>query len=228
MLTRTEILQQIITTTGARHYLEIGVQHGKNFFPLRGARKTAVDPDFAFSILRRRISILKNPCNLWADYHSLTSDLFFERNHQRFDVVFIDGLHTYAQSLQDVQNALACLNPGGVIVLHDCNPPYAAAAHPAESFEHAARLNLPGWHNEWCGDTWKVIPHLLSQRSDLRTQVFDCDFGIGIVTSGPNDSPLKLSLDDVAHLSYADLEENRTALLNLKPESDFPAFLRSL
>ncbi len=47
-------------------------------------------------------------------YFPTTSDAFFERHGDRlapFDVVFVDGLHTYEQSYRDVRNALAVLRP---------------------------------------------------------------------------------------------------------------------
>ena len=64
----------------------------------------------------------------------MTSDEFFAKASLpfRFDVVFIDGLHTYEQSRKDAENALGVIVEGGVIIMHDCNPPNAAAAQPAQ------------------------------------------------------------------------------------------------
>jgi predicted O-methyltransferase YrrM len=50
----------------------------------------------------------------------MTSDEFFAANQFTFDIVFIDGLHD--QVAKDIENSLRVLNPGGIIVMHDCNP----------------------------------------------------------------------------------------------------------
>jgi hypothetical protein len=160
----------------------------------------------------------------------MTSDDFFAGRRFFFglDVVFVDGLHTQRQALKDVENALAHLNPGGVIVIHDCNPPSAAAAHPAESLAHAASLNLPGWNGEWCGDVWKSIVMIRSQRRDVKAFVLDCDFGLGIVTWGKQESTLDVTEKDIERLTYDDLVKNRKAWLDLKDENFFHDFLRTL
>ena len=56
----------------------------------------------------------------------MTSDDFFAKNQillseNKLDLTFIDGLHTYKQSLQDTLNTLKHLDEKGIIVLHDCN-----------------------------------------------------------------------------------------------------------
>jgi hypothetical protein len=154
----------------------------------------------------------------------MSSDEFFDTHTnllQKFppDVVFVDGLHTFEQSLKDVQNSLRFAREDGLIVIHDCNPPHTAAAQPARSENEAARMNLPGWNGEWCGDVWKTIPHLRATRDDLEVFVLDCDYGMGIVrrTSGKS-SPL-MELPDVRDLSYEDLEKDRTGILDLRHES---------
>jgi hypothetical protein len=52
--------------------------------------------------------------------------------------------------LKDVTNALRVLEPGGTIVMHDCNPQHEASAHhetpPPASF--------------WNGDVWKAFVRL--------------------------------------------------------------------
>jgi predicted O-methyltransferase YrrM len=52
--------------------------------------------------------------------HSMTCDEFFATNQFTFDIVFIDGFHHSDQVAKE--NSLRVLNPGGIIVMHDCNP----------------------------------------------------------------------------------------------------------
>jgi hypothetical protein len=54
-------------------------------------------------------------------------------------VIFIDGLHTFEQTLQDSYNSLNYLAQGGVIILHDCNPPSEASSTPAQSIPEAEK-----------------------------------------------------------------------------------------
>ncbi|MCX6896876.1 MAG: class I SAM-dependent methyltransferase, partial [Verrucomicrobia bacterium] len=207
-MNRLEVIQKIIAARRARNYLEIGVEHGATFLSVRARRKVAVDPHFQISRRRRFKTLLRN---LNAEYHAMTSDEYFQNADPRkpFDVAFIDGLHTYPQALRDVENTLAVLADGGVIVVHDCNPPTAAAAHPGKSPAEVATLNLPGWDWSWCGDVWKTVCHLRIARRDLNIFVLDCDFGLGIITRGNAEEPLNLSLDELESLTFADLEKNR-------------------
>jgi hypothetical protein len=112
--------------------------------------------------------------------------------------------------------------------MHDCNPPDATMAHPAESPAQVASLNLPDWHGAWMGDVWKTICHLRSQRPDLKVFVLDCDCGLGIITRGRPDSVLNLPLPELQKMDYEALDKNRRQLLNLKGEEYFPEFLQSL
>ena len=227
---RTTVIQQVIDRIGARRYLEIGVDKGTNFFPIRVKHKVAVDPGFRFRAKHRVLNSLKNPRNLTAQYHEVTSDEFFDglNGEERFDVVFVDGLHTYEQSLRDVENALERLNDRGVVIMHDCNPDHPAAAHPATSVEEMYDLNPPGWNRMWCGDVWKAICALRSRRNDLEVFVLDCDFGLGIVHRGKPESSLSLTTEEISKMNYDDLERDRDLLLNLKPESYFETFLQTL
>ena len=47
---------------------------------------------------------------------------------RRYDLVFVDGLHIADQVERDIVNSLAALAPGGMVVLHDCNPKSRKAA----------------------------------------------------------------------------------------------------
>ena len=190
----TAVIQEIIARKRARTYLELGVLAGENFFPLRVRHKTAVDPHFGFSRRVKGRWILKNRANLRAKYRECTSRAYFAdlKPSARFDVVFVDGLHTYEQSLEDVLNSLAHLSDDGVIVIDDCNPRSSSSAYPAQSWADAAALALPGWTGEWSGEVWKTICHLRCTRNDVNAWVLDCDSGLGIVTRGRAADRLRL------------------------------------
>lgn len=227
---RTDVIQALLNAKKKPAYLEIGVEHGQNFFSIKAGSKTAVDPEFAFSFKEKLRWMYKNPSNLNARYYEATSDGYFETSagSKGMDVVFIDGLHTYQQSLKDVLNSLRILKDNGIIVMHDCNPPHKAAAFPSQTKEGAAKSNIPGWTGEWCGDVWKTICLLRGTRKDLRAFVLDTDYGLGIVTKGNADEYLNLSPEQVDAMTYDDLAIQREKVLGLKPKEYFFEFLKTL
>ena len=231
---KEQIVQAVLDRIGGETYLEIGVRRGRSFAPITARRKIGVDPKLPLNGTQRvrhavaRLLGARSP--LWFE---LTSDAFF-RDHAHvlgeapIDVALVDGLHTYAQALRDVLHCLDHLSPGGVVLVHDCNPTTAAMAHPAPSVDAARALGLPGWDERWCGDVWKAVVHLRSLRGDLRVFVCDCDYGVGVVTRGEPESRLGYSEEEIATLGYADLEAQRATLLNLKPSAHLETFLASL
>ena len=36
----------------------------------------------------------------------MTSDEFFKSNNEFFDLIFLDGLHTYEQTIKDIDNSI--------------------------------------------------------------------------------------------------------------------------
>jgi len=228
-MNRVEVLQRIIDKTRAHTYLEIGVEAGDCFLQIKARRKFAVDPNFNITTEKKIKWMVRNIFNVTARYYQSTSDGFFAKfnTNKGLDVVFVDGLHTYQQSLKDVQNALDCLRKGGVIIMHDCNPPNEVAAIPADFYDYRTLSSLPGWSGEWCGDVWKTICYLRSSRDDLNVFVLDCDRGLGIITRGKPETRLELTEEKLDRLTYDDLAKNRAAFLNLKDESFLFQFLNS-
>lgn len=231
-MTRLYIIQKIINQLSARNYLEIGVKKGKVFFEIKARKKIAVDPQFKIDTKRKIKSWSKNLSNIFNEYYEMTSDRFFEMHSNRLsqlsglDVAFIDGLHTYKQSLKDVQNCLSFLKQNGVIFMHDCNPISEAESYPTLPSSHVSNLNLPGWTGAWCGEVWKTIAHLRSTRSDLNIFVLNCDHGVGVITRGTPDDILDYSPEAINNLSYHDLARDREMILNLKKADFLDKFLK--
>lgn len=98
-----------------------------------------------------------------------TSDAFFATNTQKFDLIFIDGLHTYDQVHRDVANALKAINPGGWIAMHDMLPSNAMEQH--EPFPEIAA---------WVGGGWKVAFELL-QTQGVDFKIVKIDHGVGVI-----------------------------------------------
>lgn len=220
---RTVICQAFLDAMGGGNYLEIGVFVGNSFIPIRASAKWGVDPDY--TLTRRRVLKYRVFAALRLKEERLfrmTSDDFFRQQspmlaRRGVDVAFIDGLHTYEQTLRDVLNTLKYLRPGGVIVMHDCNPDTEAHAMPLETIEAYGKEGVPGWDNTWYGDVWKTIVHLRSLHPDLEAVVLDCDTVVGVVRWKPAQKMLPLSANQIREMHYADLESNRHELLGLRP-----------
>lgn len=222
---RIKTINKLLELTKEKNYLEIGVFRGTCITKIKANKLYGVDP-FPSPIFTLR----KNFNNI--KFYEMTSDDFFKNEikkiNLKFDVIFIDGLHTHEQSLKDVINSLENLNTDGFIVLHDCNPTTKIMAIPANSFDEVknANKNNVEWTKEWCGDVWKTIVLLRTQRSDLDICVFNYDYGVGIIQKKPS-KKLELNIN-TENLTYEDLNRNRKELLNLKEEKEFETFLNEI
>ena len=132
-------------------YLEIGVCDNTifNVIPLNIKNKIGVDPERGGT-------------------HRTTSDIFFKNNKKKFDVIFIDGLHTYKQCQKDCLNSLKFLNKNGFIFFHDFLP-----RNPYEE-------NVPAKQREWSGDVWKVAVELNNSKN-IDFVIANIDRGVGII-----------------------------------------------
>jgi hypothetical protein len=181
MHTKDQIINKLIKKYNYKTYLEIGIDRGVNFNKISCPFKIGIDPDKT------------SPASLHA-----TSDEFFERYGNKFDIIFIDGLHTEAQVLKDIKNSLQRLNKNGTIVIHDCNP-------TSEIAQREIRETY-----EWYGTVWKAWVRYRKQKN-LEMHVVDTDYGVGIMRRGKQ-KPLKVK----GRLTYANLDKNREEWLNLK------------
>ena len=237
-MTRIEVLNAIIEKKSVKNYLEIGVNRGKCLFNIKGAEnRMAVDPFFNFNLWKKVKAIAKNTDNLKNEYFEVSSDVFFKENsifltENKLDLTFIDGLHTYEQSLKDTLNTLNHLNENGVIVLHDCNPLDELAAFPANSIDDARKelANLPNWKNIWNGDVWKTIVYIRKNHPELIAFVLNTDHGLGFVYKKKRENLPEIfnSFDDIEGLDYAFFDSHRNDLIDLKPVGYFEEFLKNL
>lgn len=116
-------------------YLEVGVWYGGTFKHINTNFKDGIDP--------------AQYCECEYVNYRMTSDEFF-KNHikQKYDIVFIDGLHTAHQVSKDIYNSINNLNDGGWIVLDDVFP---------HAEEEQKSINLKNLGKPLTGDVWKAV-----------------------------------------------------------------------
>ena len=192
-MTRTELINKLIKKYDYKSYLEIGVntpsQPGYNWVGVDIETKHGVDP------------------NVDTTYRMESDTFFSDHITQKYDIVFVDGLHLFEQVYKDIVNSLSNLNDGGVIVVHDCNP-------TTEITQRRLRAS-----DAWHGDVWKSIVRLRLENPELDVCTVDTDEGCGIIKKGKQD--LLVVEDGVDTYHYDFLNENRLNALNLITIEDF-------
>lgn len=206
---RYEIINYLINKvpTNDPTYLEIGVRNpAENFDKIKCKTKYSVDPGIEFD---------ENPVDF-----KITSDAFFHQlstgeilsKDQKFDVIFIDGLHLADQVERDILNALNHIQEDGFIILHDCNPPTEHHARENHNFRSS-----PAW-NSWNGTVWKAF-FKMRFNSTISTCCIDSDWGVGVITKKELFPSLKDNFNP--YYEFNVFNENRIKSLNLMSFEQF-------
>jgi len=185
---RWDLIDYLIKKYNYKDYLEIGCDKDQLFSRVEIQNKMGVDPYSGGNIRK-------------------TSDDFFLNNNQTFDLVFIDGLHTYAQVKKDILNSIKFLNDKGIILVHDCLP------------NSMAKQAVPRYKMQWNGDVWKAIVDL-RQDPDLDIYTCEIDEGISVIKKKKNTSVLKLSTE-INKLSFKDYYHNHKEYMRIISISKF-------
>lgn len=51
--------------------------------------------------------------------HQTTSSAFFKSNQKHYDLIYVDGDHSFAQALDDCSNSARFLKPNGILIVDD-------------------------------------------------------------------------------------------------------------
>lgn len=130
-------------------YLEIGCALNSSFDSIPIPDKVGVDPYLGGNV-------------------RMTSDEFFNINKRTFDVVFIDGLHTFEQVRRDFLNAMRVTNDGGWILIHDMLP------------KNWVECQVPRISTgSWTGDVWKLGFELVKLK-EINFKIINIDMGVGL------------------------------------------------
>ena len=194
MRKRRDVINYLIKKYNYKKYLEIGVSSPRRTFDQINCNyKDGVDPG--------------GECN-----YKMTSNNFFKyiNENQKYDIIFIDGLHLEKQAKKDILNSLDHLLSGGTIIVHDCNP-------REEKRQREIQVG-----KKWNGTVWKAFAKLRMNREDLKMYVVGIDHGIGIIQRG---SQVCFPWHPDKKFTYDFLEKNRIELLNLISVREFKRIL---
>ena len=179
---RIEIIQNIINKKKYQNYLEIGCDKNENFSKIKIKNKIGVDPLQGGTIRK-------------------TSDEFFNSNTEKFDIIFLDGLHTYEQTIKDINNSLKFIKSSGVIIIHDCLP------------KKIWNQIVPRIYGHWNGDVWKAIVHSRTyQNADTYTCI--ADHGLGLIFKRKNKNLLEIKIKEFKKLKFSDYYKNHKIFMN--------------
>jgi hypothetical protein len=146
---RIALVNLLIGKFSNAKYLEIGCAGNYLFNAVYAEDKTGVDPASGGNVKK-------------------TSDDFFKITTDKYDVIFIDGLHTYDQVRRDVINSIQHLKEGGYIALHDMLP---------RNWKEQHIPIVTG--GVWTGDVWKV-GFELAQSDGIEFKILSIDCGVGV------------------------------------------------
>tara|TARA_X000000368_G_scaffold175470_1_gene138402 strand:+ start:1102 stop:1779 length:678 start_codon:yes stop_codon:yes gene_type:complete len=185
---RWDLIKFLNTKYNYKNYLEIGCDQDKLFQRIDIKNKFGIDPVSGGNIRK-------------------TSDDFFSTNKTKFDLVFIDGLHEYEQVKKDILNSLKFLNPGGIVLVHDCLP------------ESMSKQAVPRYRSIWNGDVWKAIVDL---RCKENINIYTCniDQGIGVIQNKKNTNVLKLE-KNLDKLKFKDFYYNYKTYMRIISLEEF-------
>lgn len=186
---RTDLLNFLAEKHNLQRYLEIGVQVPElNFDKIKCPVRYGVDPD----------------PNAHATFLMTSDEAFNAGFRNKFDLIFIDGLHTAEQVKKDFENALKILSPNGFIVLHDCNP---------LKEEHTI-VPRPTKTGHWNGSCYKFAAGLQYPKYTV-----DIDNGCMVVGSEADSFPYENW--QVNKVTWNHFDKNRKELLNLISWDEF-------
>lgn len=165
---KVHILGMLAVRFGLTRYLEITTTTTGGRYP--EARELQFD--VCKRLIYRHDGAMRD--SLPVDYASPDEDIdtpiaAMKAAGERFDIILVDAHHTYECAFRDLEVAYGFLEPGGAIVVHDCNPMTKAQASP----EFIA--------GEWCGVSYKAFIDFVITDPRFDYFTIDADYGCGVI-----------------------------------------------
>ncbi len=140
-------------------YLEIGLGHGETFMDVLMPHKSGVDVKIKFSQLsdeEKQIFLFEMPSDEYFGNMPQHISLYY-KTPIKFDIIYIDGMHTFSQAMKDFVNSLNFSHDHTVWIFDDTIPsdPYSSLTDVelTKLCRKAAGIYSSAWH----GDVYKCI-----------------------------------------------------------------------
>jgi glycosyltransferase involved in cell wall biosynthesis len=176
--TRYQIIN--LLSNPSQRYFEIGVENGYTFSNTHFLHKVGIDLSPSYFSTNNSSDTGK-----FEEIIKLTSDEYFKSINilddnseivsidsddciDIYDVIFIDGMHHCENVLRDFNNSIKILNKNGVIFIDDCIP-LNYNEQLKIPLKHYYENGILKYREEWTGDVWKFIYHLLLNYKDKFT-----------------------------------------------------------
>jgi hypothetical protein len=220
---RSRRLNQLGQLVGFRSYLEIGVATGATFFEIDVERKVGVDPRYRFDVTTHT--------DPRATFHTLTSNDYFTGPGfgESFDLMFVDGLHTFEQTLTDFHATLQMAHARSIILVDDTVPNDVFSAVPNQKLAFKYRAKTGNKSLVWHGDVYKLIVYIHDFLPMLSYMTFMSGGNPQTVVwrePRPRVEPVCGNLEKVSRLDYFWLMEN-FAVMNGAPEPEVMARVKA-
>ncbi|MCH2051199.1 MAG: glycosyltransferase 61 family protein [Trichodesmium sp. ALOHA_ZT_67] len=210
---RSGRLNKIAIINQLSSYLEIGVSKGMTFNQINIKSKVAVDPKFRFNTTQYASENVV--------FLEITSDEFFidhAKKFQPFDLIYLDGLHTFEQTFRDFCSSLSCAHAKTIWLIDDTCPGSYAQAQP--SLQQCRQIQKMSGEKDgsWMGDVFKVVAAI----HDFFPQYSFAHFpnhGQTVVWHKwrENFMPKWNSLEVISRLEYSDFVELQSSLFKREP-----------
>jgi len=189
---RAAVLQSCIDTFNFKRYLEVGLRHGENFVSIRCEKKVGVE-------VRPDLTLAQTLTGEDAIFY-MSSDAYFAQYiglAKPFDLIFVDGDHSYEQSKKDIFNALSMIQPNGIVAAHDVS-------------------------NKTESNNRRVWQSLLEVKSKFQFNFIVTENSIALITLAPNEVPLP---KDQIDMSFEDFHAKEHELFRFKDRKGAIAWL---
>jgi len=136
-------------------YLEIGVADGTTLQSVNSRDKHGVDPFPLFNTSRLPYG---------TTFDTATSNSYFDSisKDEKYDFIFLDGLHESNQLFLDFINAIKHISIPGWILIDDMVPSDSISAIPSMENSYKARGVAQSEGFPWHGDCYKLFPTILN------------------------------------------------------------------
>lgn len=108
-------------------------------------------------------------CDLVKAVQPEHSQDFYRSNQQKFDIIYVDCLHTEGVVDYHLSECLKILSPKGILLINNCLPRDQGHIRPYEEYLKN--------QSSWTGDVWKSV-------LKYQPEIVDVEWGMAIIPSG--------------------------------------------